>query len=397
MRRITPIVALLLTAAPTDALASPELRWSAPPGCPRTEEVQSRVEELLGGPLEGRGVRANATVRSGRDGWSLDLELHHAGIDERRSLSARECSALADALALLLAVLSDPVATSQTLAVGEQLGADRSTPAAAAPVVVSPEPTPPVVVPPEPTPPEQAPPEPTPPEPTPPEPTDPQKIPAEYTTAPEDLAFDAPPLGPIARPERRTPLVWSLRIAGGAEIGALPGPSGGVSAAFALRRRRFQAELTGLYVFPRTRPIDEAPGATISSQLGVAGLKGCALPPLGRLALPLCIGLEAGALVGEGRDLEGAQRRRSPWLAVVVGPSLRWSFAGRAALWAGAELAIPLLAPRFVIEVPSADMNIGVHQPSPVTARLLVGFEFALAGVERKKLASDDGIAKVRR
>jgi len=392
MRRIPPIVALfLVTTAPSEALASPELRWSAPPGCPRSEEVQSRVEQLLGGPLEGRGIRADATVEGDGDGWSLDLELHHAGVDERRSLSATKCTALADALALLLAVLTDPVATSLTLAVGELVGVDPSAPAGGGVRVVPPEPAPKVL--PEPasgaTPPLEA----TPPEPTPLQETSPEV----RSIAPEDLELDAVATGSVEPLERRNPLVWSLRIAGGAEIGALPGPSGGVSAAFTLRRRRFQAELSGLYVFPRSRPIDEVEGATIWSQLGVAGLRGCALPPVGQLALPLCVGLEAGALVGEGRGLDGAERPRSPWLAVVVGPSLRWPFAPRAALWAGAELALPLLAPRFVIEVPSAEMNIAVHQPSPVTARLLVGFEFTLAGVARENSASGDEFARVRR
>jgi len=135
--------------------------------------------------------------------------------------------------------------------------------------------------------------------------------------------------------------------------------------------------------FPREKTVSGVAGASLRARLGVVGLRGCGLPLVGRIVLPLCVGVEAGGSEGEGLNLEEGQRQRRPWLAFVIAPSLRWSLDPRVGLWIGAEVAIPLVAPSFVVEVQAAE-DIVVHRPAAFTGRALVGLAFVLRRGSKK-------------
>lgn len=383
MRPLLPVAALLLAlghggaaaAAPSAPTAEPEapLRWQAPPECPPVDAVERRIEALLGGPFAVHGVEAEAIVEPAPNGgWSLALTTRRGALEERRTLEARECETLANALALVLAVLADPVAVGVALAAEQgESGAE------------------PVRRPPPPPPPSQVPDTTEDPEPLPEEPelTPLPGAPVELTV--DDVPIDSG-LKEQAEATAAEPFTWSLRLAGGAEFGALPSASGGLAGALGARRGRGGVELSGLYVFPRTAAIPSLSGASVWSRLWTIGARGCGSPLQGDLEIPLCAGIELGALDGEGRGLLSPERQRRLWVALVAAPSLRWSFSEAVALWIGGELAVPLVAPTYVVDVTGSTADIVAHRASPVTGRVLVGFEVRLSP-QRSRSRSNTG------
>jgi hypothetical protein len=98
-------------AASTEALA---LSWDAPPGCPSRTQVLAEVARLLGGTIampQGGSVEARASVVQGPK-WSVSLTTRNAGQAGRRSLEAASCQDLADATALIVALMIDPDAVA---------------------------------------------------------------------------------------------------------------------------------------------------------------------------------------------------------------------------------------------------------------------------------------------
>jgi hypothetical protein len=86
------------------------LEWSAPAECPSPTDVRGSVARLLGGKLDipaGRTIEVKATVTQGQT-WRVELA---AGSDEqghRRWLESPSCAGLAEATALIVALMIDP-------------------------------------------------------------------------------------------------------------------------------------------------------------------------------------------------------------------------------------------------------------------------------------------------
>ena len=75
-----------------------------------------------------------------------------------------------------------------------------------------------------------------------------------------------------------------------------------------------------------------------------AGLRGCGVPRLRRLEVPVCGGLEAGLVRGRGvgAALASSATDNLPWLALTAGPGLTWAVRPRLALSLALDLVIPL-------------------------------------------------------
>jgi hypothetical protein len=104
--------ALLSSAAPLAAAPRRDqvnLTWSGPKDCPSTNEVIARAERLLSKfespepPLVARG-----NVVAETDGLRLELDTWQGDGRYRRTIRAPSCTELADAAALILALLVDP-------------------------------------------------------------------------------------------------------------------------------------------------------------------------------------------------------------------------------------------------------------------------------------------------
>lgn len=95
-----------LSAQPAAHLA---LSWSAPPGCPTADNVQARVDSLLGGEASGSSVadvRASGQVERVDNGFRLLLNVGVGSTPSSRTIEARTCDELAGAAAIAIALLA---------------------------------------------------------------------------------------------------------------------------------------------------------------------------------------------------------------------------------------------------------------------------------------------------
>ena len=90
------------------------LDWQAPAGCPPRDDVQTEVARLLGGEIriaQGKDIQARAVAVHAQT-WSVAIETRVAGRRGRRSIEAASCQDLANATALILALMIDPEAVA---------------------------------------------------------------------------------------------------------------------------------------------------------------------------------------------------------------------------------------------------------------------------------------------
>lgn len=88
--------------------------WQAPASCPSREDLSAAIARLLGGDIrvpQGGDIRARAVVAHGQT-WSVAIETELAGRPGQRSIEAASCQDLADATALIIALMIDPDAVA---------------------------------------------------------------------------------------------------------------------------------------------------------------------------------------------------------------------------------------------------------------------------------------------
>ena len=96
---------LTVVVAAATASADP-LRWSGPEGCGDDVDLAGRVAEQRGAPLgDDADVAAEVEVERRDDGtFTATLTISVAGVTATRALHARDCVALAEAAALVIAM-----------------------------------------------------------------------------------------------------------------------------------------------------------------------------------------------------------------------------------------------------------------------------------------------------
>lgn len=296
-----------------------EPHWRAPPECPNAAELRAQVA-AHGVSLDGVEIRGEITGASST-GYRLALDVVHGEVVETRSIDARGCAALVRAAALVVALGVDPVVLVERRAVPIEpvIAPDRSAP-----------------------PPGGA-----------------------------RSRVDGPRPEPPTRPSRSRWRPW-FSLGGGVERGALPGITGGVAAALVVRRRGVRLELGGAWLGPRNAGID-AGGVRV--QLGAVTLRGCPELVLPRASVPLCLGVELGAMRGEGRDAPAARTVHGFWAAPTASAGVRLG-RGAFGFLARAEVAVAAARPSFELRDPGDPLE--VFTPGAVSARLWLGVEFRL-------------------
>jgi hypothetical protein len=297
---------------------APELAlgWDAPDGCPDEAEVAARVEELLGRTLDASSrdpvVAQGVIRREGEQRFELTLWFRTATGAGTKTFEGQTCDVLADAAALVL-----------TAAVGDP---------ASAPEVVDPKPEPP-------------------------------EDRSVTKTAPTKVAE------PTDEDEPRSVVAGAVRAGAAGLLGPLPGPTLGVEAAAALLVRRARVELRFAYWFPRRAEADGG-GRGAEIQLWTLGLRGCWAPGVKIVEFPLCGGVQAGPMRGDGFGLGAPTSTRLAWVAFDAGAAIAvvpWPFLG---FWLGADLIMPATRPGFEID----DLGL-VHRAAPVGGQAALGIE----------------------
>jgi hypothetical protein len=265
-----------------------EIQWEAPAACPDAARVRALTERLLGKSLSvsvPSGVRASGKVTQNDAGkWQLRTQLVVGERVEEETLVANKCSALAEAMALKLALALDPLAVVEA---------------------VQPEPPPPAA------------------EPQPPPPT---------TT-------------PASHAERRHR--FGVRLVGSVALGPLPRTTPGVGTFMSLQWRRFRLELGGEAFWAGVARYESPPGVGADLQLFAGTVRGCVTPGAGRWWFPICWGSELGVMRGRGFGVPESAVTTGVWGGLALGPALQWRMTRRFSLWLEADAVLTLLRPEF--------------------------------------------------
>ena len=312
------------TSSEEEASAAGELMlsWSAPEGCPTQETLQSAIDRYLGGAglSLAREVRADAKVTALEDGgFRLALLVETGGGTSVASIDAERCELLVKAAALKIAVTVDPLAVLDT---------------------VEAEP------------------------------------PAQPQPPPEEKEEEAAPIiEPEPEPEPEPPpsepkVRGAIAAQGLASYGVLPnfGAGVGLSAAIVFERWRFEA--AGAYWPSRSERTDLTHDIGGNFMLGTAALRGCPEPKYKKVEFPLCLGVELGAMRGEGFGVDDAAVASRLWAAALLGLGVTWAFTDHLAVGARLEAVVALARPEFSIR--GAGL---LHQAGPAAPRGLVGLE----------------------
>ena len=96
------------------------LTWAASEECSSLSQVQAEIARLVGGAIQlHEGDLEAKVVVSHGPLWSADLTTLHAGQTGHRIIDAPSCKAVADAIALIIALLIDPDAAAANAQVPE--------------------------------------------------------------------------------------------------------------------------------------------------------------------------------------------------------------------------------------------------------------------------------------
>ena len=354
------MLAAVALATPGSAVASEappgpslQLEWSAPAACPGADVVREMASALLGAPVVANGTastQVRARVQASAGVFVLTIETRSRGGTDRRRLQDPRCSVLAEAAALIAAAAAGAGDLAPGTGVSVVPVPGDLSPGTGVSVL------PPVVVPGDMSPGTGA--------------TMLAPVGPEISAQPEPAAkVEAPP----DRAGRgRTRL--GLRLGGVFDVGSVRAPTGGLALTGAVFGRLWRAELGGLWLAPRTSWDPElAVGARVG--LFAAALRGCVVPRLGRLEVPVCGGLEGGVVRGRGVGATLASRVDDVlWLAVSAGPGLSWAVRPWLALSVQVDLVVPVVPTRFtVVKQGVADI---LYEGSPAAGRAALAVEW---------------------
>jgi hypothetical protein len=306
------------------------LRWTAPAGCPGGDRIVAEVERLLGAsgarPPAPLAVAATVTPDPA-GGLRAHLEAESPDGPRTKELQAASCDALADATAIILALMIDPTALAAPVPAPPPLPAPPAAPVPASPPLPAP-------------------------------PAAPVPVPAPPPTP------AAPPPSASLRPRFHL-LAWAL-----ADAGTLPGVSFAAGGAVALSLGALRLEL-GAGAFPgRSTVLAQRPtaGGDVSLVAGTAGVCYGVLAP-GRFELSPCLVVAVGRLHATGFGVSNPGEGSALWSALEPGARLGWSPLARLALVLRAGASVPFARPSFVLA------GVAVHRPGPVAGRAGGGVE----------------------
>jgi hypothetical protein len=308
MLRLSPSAAVLLAASASSA-QTPEVRWTAPAGCPAREAVELEIARLLAqsdaAPLDVEGeVTTDSTGELLRS--RLRLTIRSGDAEDARTLESTECATLASAAALLAALAVDPTVIERAA--------------------------------------------------------------EEPETDDEAVALVSSLGDPIARPRRAPPepsaLAFEIGARASLDFGTMPSVAAGVGLAASFGAA-FRVEL-GLGWFPERF----APVMGSSSVGGDLTLVTASLDAVWRVldddfAIAPRAGVEVGLFFGTGTGVTDPESAVVPVVLAAAGLEIAWRSARP--FWAavGGAVLIGLFRPRFRLD------NVGeVHQVAPAGGRI---------------------------
>jgi hypothetical protein len=186
---------------------------------------------------------------------------------------------------------------------------------------------------------------------------------ANPTAVVQGLSAARPPAEPKS-------LIYGARAVFGVGAGVLPGTAVGLGVVGSVEGPAWRVELGGQLWFPRPSVYPELPnvGADVSLVAGEA--RGCLLPAIGSVVLPICGGVEVGMMRASGFGAALTRTSDQLWAALVFGPALQWHLVGPLSLWLEGEALLALNRPEFHFR------NLSLlYKPEPAAAQAWSGLE----------------------
>lgn len=317
------------------------LTWQAPAQCPDRAVVQEQIARRL--PAAGtptRTVEADATVqavvRQDAEGYRLELSITTDGLVLTRQIEAADCALLGRATAVVVAISVD--ATVTTAAVERRMQAQVTSPGEETSALVD-------------------------------DPVDePATPPSETQPRPADAgaARSSPEIGA------------ALRLAGGLGAGVLPAAGGGLGLSLAAFGDRWRAEVHGSRWFPRSARFD---GVDTGARIGAwsAGVRGCFVPSVGSLEIPVCAGPEFAPQLARGFGAPVRLQAQSLWVGAALAGGVVWMPWRWLGLFAGLDSFVSLRRPSYT--GPNRPL---LFRAAPLAVRATAGVEVRLGGPQRR-------------
>lgn len=299
-----------------------EIQWEAPAPCPDSASVRAATERLLGkslASLDQVSVRATGKVTTNAAGkWQLSAQLVVGERVEEEVLVAKECSALADAMALKVALAIDPLAVVEAVQPSQS-----ATPTAR-----------------------------------------PAESPNPVAAAPHDTEQHDAELGPEKL------IHYGARLVGQVALGPLPGATPGVGLFFSAQMPALRVELGGEAFWGGVAQYDAPAGVGADLQLFAGVARGCLTPARGAWRFPICAGTELGVMRGSGFGVSETSATSQLWGGLMMGPALEWRATSGLSLWLEGDALLTLLKPEFhVRNLPS------LYSPRTISAKAAAGLE----------------------
>jgi len=319
---------VIATAAAIAALAgvarAQPVQCSGPAECPAQAEVIGEIERQLGGEVDwSKHAALGAVVEASPDagGWRVVMTTRQP--EGFRELRGATCKEVAEAAALVIAMIIDPEALLATTT-----------------------------------------------DPTPVEPGADDEVPGSPDTTTATAATAATTGGAT------TPVRWGLRGNIVSDIGALPGVKPGVGLTAAATLGRWRVEVAGTYWFQRREPLADDPDIGGDLSMWTGAVRGC----YGVRGWLGCGGFEAGQVAGSGYGIQDPISNTSTWMAPTLSVARELKLSQWLSFFVSAEAALALRRPHFNVTVEVEDMDVvaEVHQPAPVVGRVLVGAEVGI-------------------
>jgi hypothetical protein len=352
----------LLVIALSLALEPLALDWTAPSTCSDAAQAEERLRQLLpelalpvSGDVEA-ALRAEVEIVESEAGFRATVRFEGPLGHDERSFADERCAIVSEAALLVIAVSVDPIGAVESLGTVEpwiqrpQTLVEETEAAATEPAAT-----------------ESA------------ERTETIETtefgPIVSTLAPriddDDAPSDMEDPAPRMRPARAR-VRAGLALLGGGGYGPLTLAQASLGAEVSAFGPWWRATLRGLWLAPRTVVTEGSRAARYDGFL--VGALGCGVPR-GRpeLEFPLCVGVEAGLVRGQGTGTTPNPREGvRPLVVLALGPGLRWAVRERLALFVQLDLIAPLLRGGFTIE------DAVVSSIAPVGVRGLGGVELRL-------------------
>jgi hypothetical protein len=262
--------------------------WHAPEGCPSQEQVRSEIVRLLGGaiPMAAReDLEVHATVEHGV-AWSVALTTRHAGRTGSRSIAAPSCQSVAEATALIIALMIDPDAVAAHA----------------------------------------------------------------QETEKQPPAAPYPDSGSPAATHPSSTLDWLARLHAQVSLGTLPGVDVGLGASVGVAGQRWSMAMRGTYGLRRDQVAGSSalPGAYARFNVLTGALSGCYNLGTPGIAWGPCAVVEAGVVSAEGYGAVAGFAKRAPWVALGGGGYFSYPLGRHLHTTLHADVLAPIWRPAYV-------------------------------------------------